>query len=320
MIAEIEISPPDISAYKNGNTSIDYYTTFDSGVPGPHVLINAITHGNEICGAIAADFLLRQETRPTRGRLSFGFANVEAFLRFDPSQPAASRYVDEDFNRLWSPAVLDGARNSAELRRARELRPFIDTVDLLLDLHSMQQPCPPLMLSGPLTKGRALAAGVGFPVHIVADEGHAAGRRMRDYGGFGDPHSPKNALLIECGQHWARESAAVALETTLRFLRHAEIIDAEVATQHLRYDTPSAQRFIEVTEAVTVRSRAFSFVEPFTGLEVIPKAGDLIGRDGDTPVRAPYDDCVLIMPSQRLYPGQTAVRLGRIIDRPADAG
>jgi hypothetical protein len=31
-------------------------------------------------------------------------------------------------------------------------------------------------------------------------------------------------------------------------------------------------------------------------------------------VRTPYDECVLIMPSRRLLPGQTAVRLGRYLD------
>jgi hypothetical protein len=52
----------------------------------------------------------------------------------------------------------------------------------------------------------------------------------------------------------------------------------------------------------------------FTGLEVIAEAGTLIGWDGDREVRTPYDDCVLVMPSKRLYRGQTAVRLGRFVD------
>jgi hypothetical protein len=30
-------------------------------------------------------------------------------------------------------------------------------------------------------------------------------------------------------------------------------------------------------------------------------------------VRTPYDDCILIMPSRRLAPGLTAVRLGRLV-------
>jgi len=41
---------------------------------------------------------------------------------------------------------------------------------------------------------------------------------MRDYEGFGDAGSPKNALLIECGQHWERSAVAVARDTTARFL------------------------------------------------------------------------------------------------------
>ena len=52
----------------------------------------------------------------------------------------------------------------------------------------------------------------------MCDAGHAAGPRMRDYGGFGDPASPKTALLIECGQHWERRAAEVATDVMLRFL------------------------------------------------------------------------------------------------------
>ena len=60
----IELSAPDISAYAAGNTGIPYVTGFDSGRPGPHVLVNALTHGNEICGAIAIDELFRAGVRP----------------------------------------------------------------------------------------------------------------------------------------------------------------------------------------------------------------------------------------------------------------
>ncbi len=51
----IELIAPDISAYRAGNTGIDYVTTFDSGNAGPHVMISAVTHGNELCGAITLD-------------------------------------------------------------------------------------------------------------------------------------------------------------------------------------------------------------------------------------------------------------------------
>ena len=54
----VELRAPDIESYRKGNTGVEFVTTFDSGKPGPHVMINAVTHGNEICGAIALDALL----------------------------------------------------------------------------------------------------------------------------------------------------------------------------------------------------------------------------------------------------------------------
>ena len=310
----IELTPPDIGPYRAGNTGIPYATTFDSGKPGPHALITGIVHGNELCGAIALDFLVRDNVRPTRGRLTLALCNVAAYLQFDPHNPTASRFVDEDFNRVWSLERLDGPQRSAELTRARELRPLVDGADFLLDIHSMQQATAPLMMCGPLEKGRRFARALGAPEIIVSDEGHAAGRRMRDYGGFGDPQSPKNALLVECGQHWEASSAAVAKETALRFLAAIDLIPAQALARFNLAPKPAHQRLIEVTEAVTIAADRFSFSGNYVGLEVIPKRGMEIGRDGHKPVLAPYDNCVLIMPSRRLSRGQTAVRLGRYVD------
>ncbi|MFP6734575.1 MAG: succinylglutamate desuccinylase/aspartoacylase family protein [Rhodospirillales bacterium] len=133
----VELVAPDIEAYRKGNTGVDYVTTFDSGIPGPHVMINAVTHGNEICGAIALDYLFKADVQPVRGKLTLGLVNYQAFLNFDVNAPTASRLVDEDFNRVWLEERLDGDEDSVELRRARELRPGFDTVDYLLDIHSL---------------------------------------------------------------------------------------------------------------------------------------------------------------------------------------
>jgi predicted deacylase len=306
----IELEAPDIAGYAAGNTGIPYVTSFDSGRPGPHVLVNALTHGNEICGAIALDHLFRAEARPAVGKLTLSFANTAAYRAFDPKDPTASRFVDEDFNRVWDPATLSGPRHSAELMRARALRPLIDTVDLLLDLHSMQQATAPLMLTGLLDKSLALARRVGAPQLIVRDAGHAAGPRLRDYGGFADAASPKTALLVECGQHWERGSAEIAIDVAWRFLAAAGILRPGDAERILSRPTV-LQRIIDVTAAVTIASDRFAFAEEFHGLEVIPRAGTPIARDGERVIRTPYDDCVLIMPSRRLVRGQTAVRLGR---------
>ena len=312
----VELTAPDIEPYRVGNTGIEYVTTFEAREPGPHVVVMALTHGNEICGAITLDKLFRAEIRPRRGRLTLAFNNVAAYREFDPRYPIASRYVDEDFNRLWHPATLDGPRQSTELARARVLRPLVDSADLLLDLHSMQYATAPLMLAGLLERSRELARRIGIPELIMCDAGHAAGPRMRDYGGFGAPASTKTALLIECGQHWERRSAEVAIDVTLRFLIAAGSVQAEdvAALGGPDFDSHPRQRVIEVTEAVTITGDRFDFAGDYRGLEVLGKKGSLIGRDGEREVRTPYDNCVLIMPSRRLVRGQTAVRLGRYLD------
>jgi predicted deacylase len=316
MTTIIEIFAPDIEPWRNGNTGVEFVHTFDSGRPGPHVMINAVTHGNEICGAIAVDRLLRMgaaKIRPMRGKLSISFANVEAFSRFNPADPHATRFVDEDLNRVWTVEALDGPRDSAELRRARELRPIIDEIDLLLDIHSMHSPHRPVMICGPLDKGIAFAEQVGIPAHIVSDVGHANGRRMRDYGGFGDPASAKNALLVECGQHWEKSAEALAWQTVWRFLKVTGIMDPELVGSHIDQAPPPAQQVIRVTDAVIARTADFKFVQGLNGLSMINKKGDLIATDDKIEVRAPYDNCVLIMPTLiDVKPGLTAVRLGRV--------
>ena len=310
LLAEaVEIEAPDLSPWRPGTAGIDYVHTFASVRPGPHVMVSAVVHGNELCGAIVLDELLHARVRPARGRLTLAFMNVEAYERFDPEHPVLSRYVDEDFNRLWSRAQLEGRRDSVELRRARELRPVLDEVDYLLDLHSMQYSADPLALCGTARKGRDFARTLGLSAHLVRDAGHLAGPRMRDYAAFAEAESPRAALLVECGQHWKRETVATARRAAYRFLDHFGV--------ELPAPTPpadgAAARLIEVTEPVTVRSHRFRFTAPYRGLEIIDKAGTVIGFDGDTAVATPYDECVLVMPSHRASRGTTAVRLGRFV-------
>ncbi|SDR61984.1 M14 family metallopeptidase [Paraburkholderia tuberum] len=315
----IEVAFPDISMHERSGTGIPYLHTFDSGVPGAHVMINALTHGNEVCGAIVVDALLRAKLRPRRGRLTLVFANVAAYRRFDAANPDAARFVDRDFNRVWTAETLDNAAlDSNELRRARAMRPVIDTVDLLLDLHSMHEKSKPLIVAGSLDKGTALAEKLGTPATVICDEGHPESRRMRDYEGFGDPRSEKNALLIECGQHWETGAVAVARDVTARFLVLSGVVEAADLPDDWSMPLPDEMQIVRVTEPVVAKSLDFRFADNYTGLEVFPDAGSVIGWSDSEAVRTPYRDCILVMPSLRqLREGVTVVRLGRIERRSA---
>ena len=311
-VVPVNIPVPDLRRWLPGNAGIPGVWSFAAERPGPHVAITAIVHGNEIAGAVVLDRWLREGIRPARGRLSLAFCNLDAFAQFDCDDPTASRYLDEDMNRVWDRATLDSPRRSSELRRARELRQLIDTVDVLVDLHSMLWDSDPLILTGETDKAARLGMAIGVPPTVVADQGHAGGRRMIDYARFADPDTTPAAVLIEAGQHWEPETVARIELGCARLLRHAEMA---LPGQPLAIDDmqPTPRR-AEVTHTVTVRSRSFAFLREFRGGEVIPARNTLIAMDGETEIRTPHDDCLLVMPTPIVHRGHTAVRLARFID------
>jgi predicted deacylase len=310
-VPPVEIHPPDIGRWREGNTGVPFVHLFDSGLPGPRVHVQVLTHGNEFCGSIAADELLAEGFRPLKGQLCVVFANHEAHARWDPQDPYISRFVDEDLNRVWDDASLaDG--DTCEKRRARELAPFVDAADFILDIHSMNENCAPLMVCGRLEKNARYAAALGMPADLLIDTGHPAGLRMIERGAFGDAAAPQCALLIECGQHWEAAAADVARDSLARFLGLTGLASEEWVRSHQRQPVPTRQRLVRVTEAVTARTSDFRFLVPIVPMYIIEKAGTPVAQDGTHLWTSPYDQCVLIMPTQRRFkPGQTMVRLGR---------
>lgn len=301
----VEIPPPDLSAYVQGNTGIPGFTLIDSGRSGPHVVLVSLIHGNEFAGAIVLKELLDSGFSPLRGKLTLGFANLAAYTRFNADNPIAARYVEEDLNRVWDDFALFGVRRSTELERAREIKPIVDSADILLDLHSMLWPSDPVLLCGAGPRGRALGMAVGTPELVVADAGHAGGKRLIDYGRFTENASNGAAcLLVEAGQHWRPTAVKQSRETVRALLRHAGMLHAAAR--------PPISRFAEVVQVVTARTNRFEFVRPFRGGEVIARAETLIAYDGDEEIRTPEDNLILIMPSLKVSHGHTAVRLARL--------
>jgi predicted deacylase len=309
------LAVPDISQWRPGNTGTEGVWHFDSGAPGRHVLITAIIHGNELCGAWALKDLLEAELRPNRGSLTLAFCNLAAFDQFNPDAVDASRFVEKDMNRVWSDAVL--ARGaSVESRRAAVLEPFVRRADWLLDIHSMHERSAPLLLTGMQARNLALAKQLKAPEHIVVDAGHAEGVRMRDFADFGAPDDLRTrSLLAECGLHTDPASHGVARDVVFRFLRESQTVDPthlESACGAWKQPDAQAQWVLEVTQAVVAVSDRFRFERHFSGLEMIAEAGSVIGWNDDLPVSTPYPDCVLVMPSRRqAAKGVTVVRFAK---------
>ncbi len=319
-----ELQPPDISAWRVGNTGVEGVWRFDSGQAGRKVLVTALVHGNELCGAWALRDALQHGLRPRRGSLTLAFANLAAFDRFNPQDTDSSRFVDHDMNRLWGGmpwlhnGLHVGSKQPSEHSRVLQLLPFVQASDWLLDLHSMHQGGPPLGLVGPLPHHAQQAMQLGAPALLVADSGHAAGCRLRDHGRWGDPaDADAFALLVECGWHGAQSAHGVALDMLHRFLTASGCVDAgDMPSQWRSSAAASPQRLLQVTHAITVaQGPAPQFAQAWAGGQVVEKAGTLLGHNGGQPLLTPYDHCVLVMPTLvHATPGATLVRLAREVD------
>ncbi len=309
-VAPLEVLPRDLSAYREGNVGVPYVHRFESGRPGPHVLINALTHGNEICGMVAATHLLDSGVRPRVGTLTISFAHVEAYESFDPQQPYESRQLVHNLNRIWSDEWLDGEADSPELRRARELRPVVAAADHILDIHSTSQDVVPFWVYPAAERNARVALAIGRPsVHLVMPQGLGSGTPLIQHGRHGTDQAPGCALVVECGQHFLRATSDNAVATARAFLAHWGMLEAD-APAHIG-EVPVQQRF-ELLQTRMVSTPEFRFVRPLVGFEVFAQ-GELIALDGDEAVRAPCDHCTVLMPTRSPVVGREGVYLARPI-------
>ena len=305
---DFEVLPRDLSAYREGNTGVDYVHRFESGRPGPHVLINALTHGNEICGMVAATHLIDSGVRPKIGTLTVSFSHIEAYNAFDAEKPYDNRQIEHNLNRIWSAEMLDGPEDSPELRRARELRPVVDAADYILDIHSTSQDVVPFWVYPAYERNAEVALAVGVPpVHLVMPNGLGSGTPLIQYGHHGDADGKGAAMVVECGQHFKQSAADLATAVTLGFLAHFGLIDKDPNAA-----APAPQRRFELLQTHMVKDLNFSFTRPLIGFETFAE-GELIAMNGTEEIRSPCDDCTIFMPTREPIVGREAVYLTKPI-------
>ncbi|MGZ5156155.1 MAG: succinylglutamate desuccinylase [Caldimonas sp.] len=299
----IEVTPRDLSAYRAGNTGIDYVHRFESGRPGPHVMVNALTHGNEFCGMVAVCQLLDSGVRPKIGTLTLSFANVAAYQTFDATKPFESRLITHNLNRIWSSEWLDGGQDSVELRRAREMRPAVAAAGHILDIHSTSQDVVPFWVYPAFARNTAVASALPRPgVHLVMPAGLGSGTPLIQHGAHATADAPGAALVVECGQHFKQATADLAVEVAQDFIAHFGLIDRPVPP-------PAAPpRRFELLRTHVIQNESFAFARPVIGFETFAE-GELIASDGALEIRAPCDDCTIFMPARTAIVGREGVYL-----------
>lgn len=318
------LSPIDVSPYRRGNTGVDYCHRIDSGVPGPTVLINGLSKGDEVCGMAAVTALLDRPPRLARGSLVLCLANVAAYERFDPADPIAAKFIDRNFNRVWRDDLLDDAHaHGVEVERARAMRPLVVGADIVLDVMSN---ChwrnddaawcdPPLLAFIDKPEARKIAARIPDPRHHIACARSPGGGMLYEYGNLSRPASPAVGLLSESGPHLSAHARDTGLRAAWHVLAAAGLIDAEAAVENAPVASVGAPILYDRMMVPVAKTDRFRWAGDFRGHEAFSQ-GDIIAWDGDEPLRAPYDDCVLIAVAPTVPKGTGA---GHLIHRTAPA-
>jgi hypothetical protein len=121
------------------------------------------------------------------------------------------------------------------------------------------------------------------------------------------------ALVAECGQHFKHASGETAKRVTRRFLAHFGLVEGDEADGASQAGEPGESRGharYELLRTCVIKTEAFAFTRPLIGFETFA-ANELIATDGDEEIRAPCDECTVMMPTRRAIVGREGVYLTR---------
>jgi succinylglutamate desuccinylase len=108
----------------------EYVWQFKGEEPGPTVTVMGGLHGNETVGIDVVEQLLAM----VREKIKCGTVNI--IIGNPEACEAGKRFIDKDANRLWGTKLM----NIPEQKRVEDVKPFVASSDLMLDLHSTIKP------------------------------------------------------------------------------------------------------------------------------------------------------------------------------------
>lgn len=284
--------------------------SYGGDAAGPLVIGIGGMHGNEPAGVLAlqqALQALRSANVPFRGTL-VGFAGNRAALA------RGCRYLDEDFNRVWSRERIlrlrhrrPSADETSEESEQRELLASLDAQlaqrrgpVICLDLHTTSAAGTPFAVIGDTLLNRRFAFRLRAPVVLGLEERLES--TILNYLG----EEGHVAVGFEGGQHGSPSAVAIHLATIRTVLATAGCIRAEDlplpvdGRETSDAETDVVPPVVEVRYHHVIREGDDFVMEPgFTNFQPVER-GQILARDRRGPIRAGEAGQVL-MP---LYQGQ----------------
>ncbi|MFT7183703.1 MAG: putative deacylase [Oceanicoccus sp.] len=260
---------------------------YNSGNPGPIVIIVASLHGEEPAGMAAYSHLKQFfETggELLKGELRLMKGNIEARTK-------GIRYIKYDLNRMFKDLYpYDMDCDSYEFRRTQEIKNATLGADSILDLHSMTSEGDPFSIL-PESKENHPKHLINLPVHFTSSgwSGALPGTYM-DWALARDIEY----VAVECGLNGSKEADQVARDCAMAFLNQLGMTNFDL-------DFESPKRHLKLLEHVSIGDHdTYDYpnrkYESFDAIE----ANELIASDKDKEYRAPdLENLVIVMPASQ---------------------
>lgn len=260
------------------------------GAAGGHIVVGSCIHGVET-GSLPAVVRVLEEA--CDGLLAF-VGRLTVFVGNPDAVRNGTRFVEADLNRVFA----EGAPDSLEARRAAQLRPLLASASIFFDFHQTMQPSlSPFYIFGFHEESYLWARLVGGSGLLVTRDGRQAFSRGSLCGdeycrGLGIP-----AITLELGEKGLRPEAERLAYETLRAL-----LDWNGVLAHGRKSGRDDLRAL-AEERPDFRFYSTVHREPFDdGFATLDpgltnfhevKAGERLGRKGNTPLASPVDGVIL---------------------------
>lgn len=278
---------------------------YDTGRPGPTVVIIAGVHGNEPSGIFAAQNILLSLTErrvPLRGALVAVAGNLRALQD-------GRRFVSRDLNRLWTTEQVrrvretDPAFDDVEQAEQRELLSVFDMLVknagkqdvVFLDLHSTSAPGAPFHCISDTLHSRSIALATPIPLILGLEE--AVRGTLLDF--MEERGWP--LILVEAGQHHdpstvlSHEAMIWQTLVTVGGLLPEEVPALEAQRARLVAGTAGLPRVVEVVYRHPLEEGdGFAMRAGFVNFQRV-RRGSLVADDDRGPVATPRKG-LLLMP------------------------
>ncbi len=259
---------------------------FSSKEKGEDVLFLGSVHGNEVCGSLAIDEVLR---KIKEGLLTIQKGSVAFIPRVNKrAYDEGKRFIDVNLNRV---VKKKDSANTHEERLAQALIPFLEEADYVVDLHSMTAKTEPMVfLDYESVENNSLAEATGAPFCVKGWPAVFKSDELCSDTISCVHRSSGHGVTVECGQHNEASSVEVARNVILKVLKRYNGLRGDFLTQA----TKSASVSVRIKKVFFRDSDKDTFTHSFTNFEAI-KRGELIAsRSGGITISAEEDGYILL--------------------------